>query len=307
MKSFIIKENTYLLSMNPLEIPHLTHYVNDFSHTFSDGQIDTLDAIFSEHEKKTTEQVVTVFIPHREGNELLDIWLKAFDENGIGQKNLNNGLLLIVSTEEKKLRIIVGKGLELKYTEMVCRDIVENQLRPLLNAGKYEEMVRRWGEMVLGQLVFQNNSTESKALKGWQIFLWVIIWPPIFIGLMIAWVYAFYASIPIFILLGWIVALGISVYTIKKDWFSKSLQGIFLLWLTWVFLTTIGIYGTISLVQEIKCKVSSTCVYTSSISSQPIIGNWWWYDSHSDYSSSSDSSSSFDGWWGSSNGGGYGD
>lgn len=130
--------------MNPLEIPHLTRYVNDFSHIFSEDQKNTLHALFSEHEKKTTEQVVTVFIPHREGNELLDIGMKVFNENGIGQKNLNNGLLLIVSTEEKKLRIIVGKGLELKYTEMVCRDIVENQLRPLLNAGKYEEMVQAW-------------------------------------------------------------------------------------------------------------------------------------------------------------------
>lgn len=73
MKSPIIKENLSISLMNPLEIPHLTRYVNDFSHIFSEDQKNTLDALFSEHEKKTTEQVVTVFIPHREGNELLDI------------------------------------------------------------------------------------------------------------------------------------------------------------------------------------------------------------------------------------------
>lgn len=42
----------------------------------------------------------------------------------------------------------MGKGLELKYTEMVCRDIVENHLRPLLNAGKYEEMVTKLREVI---------------------------------------------------------------------------------------------------------------------------------------------------------------
>jgi hypothetical protein len=71
-----------------------------------------------------------------------------FNENGIGQQDLNNGLLLIVSTEEKKLRIITGKGMEIKYSEMVCHEIVEKQLRPLLNQERYAEMIARWGEIV---------------------------------------------------------------------------------------------------------------------------------------------------------------
>jgi uncharacterized membrane protein YgcG len=71
-----------------------------------------------------------------------------FNENGIGQHDLNNGLLLIVSTEEKKLRIVTGKGMEIKYSEMVCREIVEKQLRPLLNQEGYSEMIAKWGEIV---------------------------------------------------------------------------------------------------------------------------------------------------------------
>ena len=52
-------------------------------------------------------QVVTVLFPHREGNELFDITLKAFNENGIGDKERNDGLLLAIATEEKKIRIMV--------------------------------------------------------------------------------------------------------------------------------------------------------------------------------------------------------
>lgn len=146
--------------MNPFLIPRLNKYVNDFSHILSSEQIEGLSKLFLDHEKTTTEQVVTLLIPHREWNELLDIGLKVFNENGIGQKNLNNGLLLIVSTEEKKLRIITGKGLELKYTEMVCRDIVENHLRPLLEAGKYEEMIQKWSEVI------KNSSLEYSAIPS---------------------------------------------------------------------------------------------------------------------------------------------
>jgi uncharacterized protein len=71
-----------------------------------------------------------------------------FNENGIGQLDLNNGLLLIVSTQEKRLRIVTGKGMEIKYNEMVCREIVEKQLRPLLNQGRYEEMIQKLRDIV---------------------------------------------------------------------------------------------------------------------------------------------------------------
>ena len=86
-----------------------------------------------------------------------------FNENGIGQKNLNNGLLLIIATEEKKLRIITGKGMEIKYSEMVCREIVEKHLRPLLNEGKYEEMIKEWEKIIVDSTKIRVPTETSKS------------------------------------------------------------------------------------------------------------------------------------------------
>ena len=41
---------------------------------------------------------------------------------------------------------------------MVCRDIVENHLRPLLNEGKYDELVKKWGEII-------NKEKETRVIK----------------------------------------------------------------------------------------------------------------------------------------------
>ena len=65
---------------------------------------------------------------------------------------------MIIATEEKKLRIITGKGMEIKYSEMRCRDIIENKLRPLLNKGKYKELTSQWIEEI-AQL---NPSTSTE-------------------------------------------------------------------------------------------------------------------------------------------------
>ena len=52
--------------MDPLKIPKLTKYINDFSDILTTEQIESLSEPFINHERATTEQIATVFIPHRE-------------------------------------------------------------------------------------------------------------------------------------------------------------------------------------------------------------------------------------------------
>lgn len=132
--------------MNP---PKLEHYVNDASKVLSESVRHEVNERLKNHDTQTTVQAVVYLFPHRQGRELLDIGLEIFNENGIGQKDTNNGLLLIVATEEKKLRIITGKGMEFEWNTEKCKYIVEQILRPLLNAGKYDEMAKAWCDCVL--------------------------------------------------------------------------------------------------------------------------------------------------------------
>ena len=98
--------------INPMQLPKLTQRVTDFSTVMTPYQIDNMNTTAKSYEDETSNQLFVVLFPHRQGNELIDIGMKIFTDNGIGQKNKNNGLLLLISTEEKKIRIIVGYGLE---------------------------------------------------------------------------------------------------------------------------------------------------------------------------------------------------
>lgn len=148
--------------MNP---PKLEHYVNDASKVLSESVRHEVNERLKNHDTQTTVQAVVYLFPHRQGRELLDIGLEIFDENGIGQKDTNNGLLLIVATEEKKLRIITGKGMEFEWNTEKCQLIVEQILRPLLNAGEYDEMVKAWCDCVEGKnasVVDMNKGIQKK-------------------------------------------------------------------------------------------------------------------------------------------------
>lgn len=134
--------------MDPLNISPLKTYITDLSAILTTKEKHELGEQLDFHQKQTTEEVAILLFPHRRGQELFDIGLKVFNEAGLGNNKQNNGLLLIIVTEEKKIRIVVGKGLEIKYSEMICRDIIENHLRPLLNNGEYNTLVKTWIDII---------------------------------------------------------------------------------------------------------------------------------------------------------------
>lgn len=122
-------------SIDPMNLPMLTQWVTDFSNTLSASQLDELNASAELYESQSSNQLVAVIFPNRNGNELIDIGMKIFTDNGIGRKDVNNGLLLLISSEEKKIRIIVWYGLEWVYPDLIAWQLIENDIRPLVNSG----------------------------------------------------------------------------------------------------------------------------------------------------------------------------
>ena len=69
--------------MDPMNLPKFEHFVNDYSNTLSIEEKEELEELAHQIETNSGYQVVTVLFPHREGHELFDIALKAFNENRI--------------------------------------------------------------------------------------------------------------------------------------------------------------------------------------------------------------------------------
>ncbi|MDP2670049.1 MAG: TPM domain-containing protein [bacterium] len=116
-----------------MTLPPLTQLVTDYSNVFDTNTLSGLNEKALTLEKQTSAQVAAVLFPHRQGNELFDIGMRLFRESGIGQEGKNNGILLLIATDEKKLRIIVGYGLEGTVPDIAASNLIENTLRPLVD------------------------------------------------------------------------------------------------------------------------------------------------------------------------------
>lgn len=110
--------------------PEPAVFVNDYAQVLSRTEIQQLEEKLRQFDKTTSNQLAIVILPSLEGN-IIDIlanqWFKAW---GIGQKNKDNGLLILIAIQDRKMRIEVGYGLNKVVTSSEAQKVIENQLKP---------------------------------------------------------------------------------------------------------------------------------------------------------------------------------
>lgn len=95
-----------------LKFPELSGRVVDDAQLIEPAVRAFLTQELQAHEQATREQLVVVTVPNLQGARIEDFGYLLGRHWGIGQKDKNNGALLIVARDERKLRIEVGYGLE---------------------------------------------------------------------------------------------------------------------------------------------------------------------------------------------------
>jgi uncharacterized protein len=88
-------------------------------------------------ERASSTQLVVVTIPSLDGDAIEDTAARTVERWGLGQKDRNNGVLLLIAVRDRRARIEVGYGLEDKLTDALSRRILEDRLFPALRQGDY--------------------------------------------------------------------------------------------------------------------------------------------------------------------------
>src|ERR1700738_664464 len=114
------------LAAYALTFPELTGRVVDDAGILDPSTKAALERKLAEFETKTTGQLVVVTLKSLQGTSIEDYGYQLGRHWGIGQKEKNNGVLLIVAPNERKVRIEVGYGLEGTLTDAVTKLIIES-------------------------------------------------------------------------------------------------------------------------------------------------------------------------------------
>jgi uncharacterized protein len=164
-----------------LDFPALTGRVVDDAGILDAGTRAALTQKLDEFEAKTSDQLVVVTLKSLQGTSVEDFGVQLGRHWQIGQKGKNNGVLLIVAPNERKVRIEVGYGLEGALTDAVSRLIIENAITPRFRAGDFPGGITRGVDDIISVLTGDAAEWQQRAAKrpepaaGWDSLLIMVL------------------------------------------------------------------------------------------------------------------------------------
>jgi uncharacterized protein len=142
--------------------PALTGRVVDQANIISATARGALEAKSAELESKSGIQLVVATVRSLEGQEIEPYANGLFRTWQLGEKNSNNGVLLLVAPNERRVRIEVGYGLEGTLTDALSKVIITNAITPRFKAGDFSDGITRGVDDIITALTTDASEWEKR-------------------------------------------------------------------------------------------------------------------------------------------------
>lgn len=143
--------------------PELTGRVVDGANLLSPAREAELEARLAALERDTSDQLVVVTVRTLDGYDIADYGTRLGRHWQIGQEGGDNGVLLIVALEERKIRIEVGYGLEGILTDALSALIIHEQITPAFKEGGFERGIEQGVVAIEEQLRLDPEEAMARA------------------------------------------------------------------------------------------------------------------------------------------------
>jgi uncharacterized protein len=150
------------------KFPALTGRVVDDAHMLSPAAEQKLTGELADLEQKTGHQLVVATVPDLQGYEIEDYGYQLGRTWQLGRKGVNDGAILLVAPNERKVRIEVGYGLEPVLTDALSSVILQRKVLPQFRAGHMEQGVVDGAEAVIAQLSLPDEQAKANVAQAAQ-------------------------------------------------------------------------------------------------------------------------------------------
>ncbi len=130
---------TGLWALTP--IPPLTEPVSDQAHILSAEAITFLNRELQQLWQSGGSQIAVLTVPQLEGETIEGLTIRVAETWKLGTKDRDNGVLLAIALQDRRMRIEVGQGLEGELPDALAGRIVDQQLKPAFRAGDFNQGV----------------------------------------------------------------------------------------------------------------------------------------------------------------------
>jgi uncharacterized protein len=143
--------------------PKLNGRVVDAANVLSPEQETALTAKLVALERDTTRQFVVATVPDLQDYDISEYGYKLGDHWKIGQKGENNGIILLIAPNERRVRIEVGPGLEGIVPDVLANRIIRNDIVPRFKAGDYPGGISIGADKVIALIKLPPGEASKRA------------------------------------------------------------------------------------------------------------------------------------------------
>ena len=158
---------TVIMISSPLfaaTVPALKGRVNDYAKIIRDSDEREIEEYLAGVEEACGAQIAVLTMPSLDGEDISSFAIKVADKWKLGDKEKDNGAILLVAYAEHDLRIEVGDGLEGSLTDAKCGLILRNLVVPEFKDGNYSAGIKK-GVMNMGAIASGDESAVSKSVR----------------------------------------------------------------------------------------------------------------------------------------------
>jgi uncharacterized protein len=128
---------TLTASAEEIAVPALTAHVTDLTNTLSAEQQSTLENKLQALETQKGSQVAVLLVPTTQPESIEEYSIRVVEQWKLGRKKIDDGVLLLIAKNDRKIRIEVGYGLEGVLPDIIAKRIITEDIAPHLKLGNY--------------------------------------------------------------------------------------------------------------------------------------------------------------------------
>ena len=153
-----------------IEIPELKSRITDLTQTLSQPQQAALEAKLAAFEQKKGSQIALLIVPTTQPEDIAQYSIRVADAWKLGRKKVDDGLLILIATEDRKMRIEVGYGLEGPIPDLTAKRVINEVIAPKFKQGDFYGGLDSGVDRLIGLIEGEPlPEPASPALSGMSI------------------------------------------------------------------------------------------------------------------------------------------
>lgn len=189
--AILLVASLFAMQLFAAELMSLTGRVVDQADMIDPAAEAALTQRLAEFEAKSSDQIVVATLNSLDGEPIENFANRQFRAWGLGQAGENNGVLLLVAKNDRKMRIEVGYGLEGTLTDLLSKLIIENTMVPAFRAGDFSGGITAAVADIINVLEGNAAELEARAKRNqqntddgvpWEVIIFLTIFCILFFG-----------------------------------------------------------------------------------------------------------------------------